>query len=287
VFIAGKGTSSRDGASLSGALLEELVRRGLHGMFATHLHEMLQLALRIPGVEHKRMSIEVRDGRVECTYRLQDGTCTDSLALVTARQYGIDEGLVRRAEELGRQFDERVRHPVTHSDISLQDSLLYVSEVGEAMDNHTPISHTTNNKTPGAVNRYDLLRDVTPLLSALLPKGTTLESVVMIATHHTPPASLEGQSCLYVLHIHKTLTEGCQSRLYVGETESVRQRLDRHRSHFERDGWLVECLVVPVAAGGKSSARKMETRLIRKLKQMGFHLDSCGDEKHSLFGSSV
>jgi predicted GIY-YIG superfamily endonuclease len=218
---------------------------------------------------------------VECTYTLQNGTCTDSLALITARQYGIDENVVRRAEELGLQFDKRIRGAVTHSNNSVQNSLL------ELLDETGNISQTSSlnvfGSNLGAVESYDLSRDVKPLLVGLLSPGSNSEALVVIDVDRTPPASQEGQSCLYVLHIHKI---NCQSRLYVGETESIRQRLDRHRSHSGRDGWKVECLVLPVTVGGKSSARKLETSLIKKLKQMGFHLDSSGDEKHSLFGSA-
>lgn len=41
----GKGTEVRAGASLAGALVEELDRAGCRGLFATHLHALLDLHL--------------------------------------------------------------------------------------------------------------------------------------------------------------------------------------------------------------------------------------------------
>ena len=39
----GRGTSSRDGAAVAGALLESLDELHAAGIFATHLHDLLQL----------------------------------------------------------------------------------------------------------------------------------------------------------------------------------------------------------------------------------------------------
>jgi hypothetical protein len=54
----GKGTSARDGAALAGALLEHLDHIGVSGVFATHLHELFRLPLKLSsGVQKKRMGI--------------------------------------------------------------------------------------------------------------------------------------------------------------------------------------------------------------------------------------
>ncbi|CAN0542605.1 unnamed protein product, partial [Scytosiphon promiscuus] len=52
----------RDGASLAGALLEEMDRVSITGIFATHLHELFDLPLDTSTLSHKRMGIDwVRD----------------------------------------------------------------------------------------------------------------------------------------------------------------------------------------------------------------------------------
>ena len=54
----GRGTSSKDGASLAGALLEALGDIGVSGIFSTHLHEVLQLPIDVRGLQYKKMGWE-------------------------------------------------------------------------------------------------------------------------------------------------------------------------------------------------------------------------------------
>lgn len=70
--------------------------------------------------------------------------------------------------------------------------------------------------------------------------------------------------------------------LYVGETESISQRLDQHRRN--RRGKDISAVVLSIS--NKSSARFLETNLIRKLKSAGYDIDQDTDSQHSLFGSN-
>ena len=54
-MFTGKGTSAKDGSALSGALLEHLDRKNITGVFATHLHELFMLPLRLKSVSDKKM----------------------------------------------------------------------------------------------------------------------------------------------------------------------------------------------------------------------------------------
>lgn len=84
----GKGTSARDGAALSGALLEALDAIPVTAVFATHLHELFDLPLATRHLQWKRMGMEEEEGgsgELRWTYTLEDGRCADSMALHTAR----------------------------------------------------------------------------------------------------------------------------------------------------------------------------------------------------------
>ena len=60
MFIAGKGTSARDGAALAGALLEHLDSIQCLGVFATHLHELFRLPLQLSNrIEYKKMGVNI------------------------------------------------------------------------------------------------------------------------------------------------------------------------------------------------------------------------------------
>lgn len=57
----GKGTEVRAGTALAGALLEALVARQVMGVFASHLHLLHRLPLRVDGLAHWRMEVAEAD----------------------------------------------------------------------------------------------------------------------------------------------------------------------------------------------------------------------------------
>lgn len=72
--------------------------------------------------------------------------------------------------------------------------------------------------------------------------------------------------------------------LYVGETESVRQRLRQHRDAYRAKGYSFSAAVLAVR--DKSAARRVETTLINNLKVRGFDIENDTDSKHVLFSTS-
>jgi hypothetical protein len=84
VFVdeIGRGTSPKDGTSLAGAILEQMsgVYR-MSGMFATHLHGILNLPYSSTAearLRRKRMAVtEDYNGESKWTYLLEDGVCTN------------------------------------------------------------------------------------------------------------------------------------------------------------------------------------------------------------------
>ena len=102
----GRGTSPTDGTSLAGAVLEEMATAKMNGIFATHLHDILMLPLREEAkhnIATKRMQSDYKPTeeikKIRWTYKLMDGLCTDSHAIVTAARFGIPDGILQRAED--------------------------------------------------------------------------------------------------------------------------------------------------------------------------------------------
>ena len=76
---------------------------GMSGIFATHLHGVLDLPLKGQDrITRKRM---VTEQDFHWTYRMEDGVCRDSLALVTAARFGLPETIIRRAAAFSESFD--------------------------------------------------------------------------------------------------------------------------------------------------------------------------------------
>lgn len=200
----GKGTSARDGASLAGAILEELNQRQCLGVFATHLHELFDLPLDLMNTTNKRMGIEhVVGGSPKWTYTLEDGLCTDSLAMQTAMAYCIPDSIVKRAQKLGEHFDAfcrqngdrlydnmaqqetKLSRPV---DYSLQDAASVLLECLSIVGSNATSSNNTTAEASRAVaehptNACDSVR------------------VSHVPANEAPPPSLEGHSCIYVLRV--------------------------------------------------------------------------------------
>lgn len=104
-----RGTSPRDGTRLAAAILESMAVSGMSGVFATHLHDIVALPLKTDRLVHKRMATsnqKVLERETRWTYRLEDGICTDSMALCTARQFGIPSQVIERAEQLSSYLPE-------------------------------------------------------------------------------------------------------------------------------------------------------------------------------------
>mmetsp|Transcript_16796 Transcript_16796/g.41242 ORF Transcript_16796/g.41242 Transcript_16796/m.41242 type:complete len:426 (+) Transcript_16796:1154-2431(+) len=119
VFIdeLGRGTEAHHGTAMAGAVVEALDARGARGIFATHLHGLLDLPLELsPFVRRMRMEtapvvVTATGGRgggegggltkwVRPTWRMVPGECRESLALQTAVDMGVSHEVVRRSTEL-------------------------------------------------------------------------------------------------------------------------------------------------------------------------------------------
>jgi DNA mismatch repair ATPase MutS len=111
----GRGTETRAGAAIAGAVLEELVLRRCRGIFTTHLHEMFDLPLELGDLPYLRMEISMRGDGLSWvpTWRLAPGRCIDSLAVHAASQCGLPTSTISRARALASIGPPRafVKHP--------------------------------------------------------------------------------------------------------------------------------------------------------------------------------
>ena len=356
----GKGTSSREGSVLAAAILEELVARKVTGIFATHLHEIFDLPdLRLDGCQLKRMGTAVvRDAetnralRLESSFVLEDGICTDSLAVETARAVGgvVLAGVCDRAAELaaltagpseanGAGADEELRllraenarlkarlgleakqntaeaakmrrrtstfsgiaAPniilQSHSDDMVANVLMSATAMAidglttsETADKEAQTAATTASKTKTMTNRRqsstvlpssesDAPYILEELRETMRRLSGTRDGALLLESNFEPPAAYEGSAVVYLLMCQKG-TE--PPFLYVGETETILERLRTHRRKtFSQHS--VTALVSKCP--NKGAARLAETLLIKKLKAVGYdvRLDTDGD--HRLFGA--
>ena len=112
----GRGTSTRDGLALASAILEDLARRiGCYTLFATHYHELVPFAEKLPGVRPVQTEVIERDGRVVFTHRLKDGPASSSYGLEVARIAGLPGHVVDAAAQFLNQSDQANPPPATRA----------------------------------------------------------------------------------------------------------------------------------------------------------------------------
>ena len=101
----GRGTSTYDGLSIAKAVVEHLhnhPRLGCKTLFATHYHELTQLAETLPRVRNFSVAVSEEDGQVVFLHRIEPGRADKSYGIHVARLAGMPQSVVNRAwEELG------------------------------------------------------------------------------------------------------------------------------------------------------------------------------------------
>ncbi len=97
----GRGTATFDGMSIAWACLEDLHERvGCRGLFATHYHELTQLAARLEGLTCHTVRVREWKGEVVFLYDVAPGAADRSYGVHVARLAGLPAPVVARAETI-------------------------------------------------------------------------------------------------------------------------------------------------------------------------------------------
>ena len=99
----GRGTSTYDGMSIARAVIEHLhndPRLGCKTLFATHYHELTQLAASLPGVRNFSVAVAEEGNDVVFLHRIVPGGADKSYGVHVARLAGLPLGVVNRAWEV-------------------------------------------------------------------------------------------------------------------------------------------------------------------------------------------
>jgi DNA mismatch repair protein MutS len=97
----GRGTATFDGLSLAWAIVEYLhEHRRPKTLFATHYHELTELASLLPRVVNRTMAVREWDERIVFLRRVVPGSADKSYGLHVARLAGLPAAVVERAAEV-------------------------------------------------------------------------------------------------------------------------------------------------------------------------------------------
>ena len=99
----GRGTSTYDGVSIAWAIAEHLHNHANHRpktLFATHYHELNELANDFPRIKNFNVSVKEINGKVIFMRKLKEGGSEHSFGIHVAQLAGIPQPVVYRASEI-------------------------------------------------------------------------------------------------------------------------------------------------------------------------------------------
>ncbi|MFN7963090.1 MAG: DNA mismatch repair protein MutS [Thermoanaerobaculia bacterium] len=102
----GRGTATFDGLSLAWAIVEHLhEKRRPKTLFATHYHELTELASLLPRVVNRKMAVKEWEERILFLRRVVPGSADKSYGLQVARLAGLPESVIDRAGEILKNLE--------------------------------------------------------------------------------------------------------------------------------------------------------------------------------------
>jgi DNA mismatch repair protein MutS len=106
----GRGTATADGLSIARAVVEYLHNQpklAAKTLYATHYHELTDCEAYLPRVRNYHLAVRERGNTVEYLHRVEAGRAEKSFGIYVAQLAGLPKPVIRRAEELLREYDQQ------------------------------------------------------------------------------------------------------------------------------------------------------------------------------------
>ena len=106
----GRGTATFDGLSIAWAVVEHLqAHTRARTLFATHYHELTELADLLPGVKNIHVAVQEMPNEIVFLRRIEEGSADKSYGIEVARLAGLPSGVIERAREILRRHEQSER----------------------------------------------------------------------------------------------------------------------------------------------------------------------------------
>jgi DNA mismatch repair protein MutS len=141
----GRGTATYDGLAIAWAAVEYIhARVRAKTLFATHYHELTELADRLSGVQNYHVSVKENAGGIVFLRRVEPGAADRSYGIEVAKLAGLPTEMIERAREVLHEHESAGRR---------------VTEELEADDHAAPSNVQLSIFTPLSQQIVDRLRD--------------------------------------------------------------------------------------------------------------------------------
>ena len=105
----GRGTSTFDGLSIAWAVAEYLHNSPEHSaktLFATHYHELTELAEKLPGAKNYQVTATEKDGEIVFLHKLERGKASKSYGIAVAQLAGLPPKTIARAKDVLAKLEQ-------------------------------------------------------------------------------------------------------------------------------------------------------------------------------------
>jgi DNA mismatch repair protein MutS len=103
----GRGTATYDGLSIAWAVLEHLHEvNACRALFATHYHELTELAARLPRLKNFNVAVREWNDQIIFLHRIVEGGTDKSYGIHVARLAGVPKAVIERAKVILRNLEE-------------------------------------------------------------------------------------------------------------------------------------------------------------------------------------
>ena len=109
----GRGTSTFDGLSLAWSIVEYLHNQvGAKTLFATHYHELTELASKLPRVRNYNVAVKEWNDKIVFLHQILPGGTDKSYGIQVARLAGVPNDVIQRAKQILNNLEEAELSPV-------------------------------------------------------------------------------------------------------------------------------------------------------------------------------
>ena len=111
----GRGTATYDGLAIAWATIEFIhARTRAKTLFATHYHELTELAERLSGVKNYRVAVKESGGNVIFLRKVEPGAADRSYGIEVAKLAGLPAEVIARAREVLAEHESAERELTAH-----------------------------------------------------------------------------------------------------------------------------------------------------------------------------
>jgi len=124
----GRGTSTYDGVSIAWAVIEYIHNHPqlrAKTLFATHYHELTQLAELLPGVRNYNVAVSEADGKVVFLHKIIPGGADRSYGIHVAQLAGLPSPVIQRASEIMAELEKTSGRAVKIDPHAAQQIMLF------------------------------------------------------------------------------------------------------------------------------------------------------------------